>query len=397
MGDTTIIPSAKRQHVGEEIRMEACCVQPDSKLIPERLCQRRSSMENIRYLLPDSKMRDQRRNSRIFAISPTASRDDQVSRRTSLTDFQNLLKNGLPTNSASLRGESTIEGMKVGIFETQGSREGMEDRHDVCISSGNPLSAGHKLPDDLGGHPKHAFFAIYDGHGGTQCADFVHDHLYESLSHNAHLRTNPQQALQESLEQMEREYTHLSEEKDLDGLIGTTVLTALIQNGLLTMASIGDSQAIICRNGRPIKLTYPHTPHNTSECNRITSIGGKIHNGRLSHPSWNPNLIHIGVTRSIGDIYFKNPNFTSGKESGLISTPEITQVTLTSEDSFIFLASDGYWDVVTPQETVAFVTNRGDNNPNDTCRQLTLMAMSRASTDNITTLLIKLNKNENQT
>src|SRR4051812_26913640 len=106
--------------------------------------------------------------------------------------------------------------------------------------------------------------------------------------------------------------------EDLDGLLGSCVCVALIHGNTLYVASVGDSAAILCRKGEHLKLTYPHTPKNKSECKRVLELGGKIkvcnstllahyfQHDRLCHPKWNPSFVNIGVTRAIGDVYFKS-------------------------------------------------------------------------------------------
>jgi serine/threonine protein phosphatase PrpC len=55
-----------------------------------------------------------------------------------------------------------------------------------------------------------------------------------------------------------------------------------------------------------------------------------------------------------GDLPFKHPEFTGGKESGVIAEPEIVQLQLTRDDDFIVIACDGLWDVMTKEEVRAF-------------------------------------------
>lgn len=50
---------------------------------------------------------------------------------------------------------------------------------------------------------------------------------------------------------------------------GTTATVALLRDGIeLVVASVGDSQAILCRKGKPIKLTIDHTPERKDEKER---------------------------------------------------------------------------------------------------------------------------------
>lgn len=94
-------------------------------------------------------------------------------------------------------------------------------------------------------------------------------------------------------------------------------------------------------------MTSLHNLKNEAEKERVLKVGGQIvpHRipamQRLGHPVWNKNLINIGVTRSIGDFYFKDPQFVQDKQSGLIAEPDVTDDVLTTKDEFLIIASDG--------------------------------------------------------
>lgn len=50
---------------------------------------------------------------------------------------------------------------------------------------------------------------------------------------------------------------------------GTTATVALVRDGIeLVVASVGDSRAILCRKGKPMKLTIDHTPERKDEKER---------------------------------------------------------------------------------------------------------------------------------
>jgi protein phosphatase 2C family protein 2/3 len=44
---------------------------------------------------------------------------------------------------------------------------------------------------------KVSFFAIFDGHGGTGCPEFLRDHLHQFVSSSEHFPQNPEQALRQ--------------------------------------------------------------------------------------------------------------------------------------------------------------------------------------------------------
>ena len=48
------------------------------------------------------------------------------------------------------------------------------------------------------------------------------------------------------------------------------------------------------------------------------------------------------MTRSIGD--------KAGREAGVISEPEVLEFSISSEDAFIVIASDGIWEFINNEE-----------------------------------------------
>jgi len=51
--------------------------------------------------------------------------------------------------------------------------------------------------------PKISFFAIYDGHGGSQCADFLKDRLHHLIINRDCFPENPEQAMREGFQEAE--------------------------------------------------------------------------------------------------------------------------------------------------------------------------------------------------
>ncbi|CRH00258.1 protein phosphatase PPM2, putative [Plasmodium relictum] len=152
---------------------------------------------------------------------------------------------------------------------------------------------------------------------------------------------------------------------------GSTALVAVILKGYLIVANAGDSRAIVCFNGNSLGMSTDHKPHLQSEEARIKKAGGYIANGRVDG--------NLNLTRAIGDLHYKRDPFLPQKDQKISAFPEITCVTLTPEDEFLFLACDGIWDCKEGQDIVCFVKTRlekfeeipddavvdnGDNNEN---------------------------------
>jgi len=239
-----------------------------------------------------------------------------------------------------------------------------------------------------------SFFIVCDGHGGIEAADFVNAHLFNKIITQPTFAADPEKAIMQGFADTEEAFVKLATKLEWDGLVGTTVTAVLIMGNFLYVANIGDSEAVICSKGKAKVLTECHSLNNEAERNRIEALGGVIVSDRrgshrLGHPVWNPNYVNIALTRAIGDLYFKSPEYISGRNSGLIAVPYITKWQLTTDDSFMIIASDGFWDVVSYDEAVEMVKVQPHMESERICQQLVEFCKSRNSDDNITVLLVK--------
>ncbi|SBS85836.1 protein phosphatase PPM2, putative [Plasmodium malariae] len=131
---------------------------------------------------------------------------------------------------------------------------------------------------------------------------------------------------------------------------GSTAIVAVILKGYLIVANAGDSRAIVCFNGNSLGMSTDHKPHLQEEETRIKKAGGYISNGRVDG--------NLNLTRAIGDLHYKRDPFLPQKDQKISAFPEVTCVTLTPDDEFLFLACDGIWDCKDGQDVVGFVKTR---------------------------------------
>jgi len=263
--------------------------------------------------------------------------------------------------------------------------EGEEDISQLPVAEAVPVP---RLCDDDG--PRYAFFAVYDGHGGSSCAEYARMNLHNNIATcSAFQEGNIEKAIEEGFLKTEREFA----EEGGDPGCGTTACVIVIHEGILYTGNVGDSKAVMCRKDKSIPLSVPHTLRVPSERDRVGKAGAVTIGDRLAHPVWNPKLINIGVTRALGDQYFKDETFTLGKPSGLIATPEVTKLPLTSADKFVILATDGFWDQLSPQEAVDYVRGGEESSPHAICKKLTDLVKKKSVLsweDNATVILVKL-------
>jgi len=312
---------------------------------------------------------------------------------------QNFMTGAIKSdNHRTRRRDSLICSLSAGSCDSPGKRSKMEDTHWLHLAqkvqneerSSKRMKTAETGPATKNSSPV-SFFLVCDGHGGCEVADYVNAHLYDYITRQGNLEEEPEAAITNGFLQIEAE---LAKDETLDGGIGTTVTAALIIGHTLVVANIGDSEAVICSGGKAVVLTDSHTPANSEEKIRIQSEGGVIIEGRreprLGHPVWNPTYVNLGVTRAIGDFYFKNKEFLGEKKSGLIAMPKITRWNLTTADEFVLIASDGFWNVVSHSEAVDFVSYCLHFNTNTICKALIELGQSRNSKDNITVVLVKM-------
>ncbi|XP_071092127.1 PH domain leucine-rich repeat-containing protein phosphatase 2-like [Haliotis cracherodii] len=141
----------------------------------------------------------------------------------------------------------------------------------------------------------------------------------------------------------------------------------------LCVASVGDTEVVLCRQNSPVCLTRQFTvSHDKGECQRVINSDGIItEDGRISGVTFN--------TRLIGCSYL----FPQ-----VIPSPHITSTTLTSEDQMIIIANQGLWRYMSHQEAVREINDIPD--PVIAAKRLQDLAQGYGSRENIGILVVKL-------
>lgn len=217
--------------------------------------------------------------------------------------------------------------IRAGYSARQGTRLTMEDAHVV-------LPAFEKNA---------ALFAVYDGHGGAQVANFAAQNLHLHIQENLLANSN------ELRETILRDAFAKAEEKIIDKnfISGTTAVVALLENTSLYCAWVGDSRAILIRNGEVIAATQDHKPDMPQERERIEKAGGKIY----KYGVWRSGDYGLAVSRALGDQKVK----CEKGGGGIIATPDILECNVQHNDTLL-LACDGLWDKLSNEKAAATVT-----------------------------------------
>ncbi|KAB5519422.1 hypothetical protein DKX38_023741 [Salix brachista] len=223
------------------------------------------------------------------------------------------------------------------------------------------------------------FIGVYDGHGGPDASRFISDHLFLNLMRHARERgTISEEILRSAFSATEDGFLTLVRRscaiKPLIAAVGSCCLVGVIWRGMLYVANLGDSRAVIASLGRSSKIVAEQLTrdHNAS----LEEVRQEL---KSLHPDdsqivvmkrgvWRIKGI-IQVSRSIGDAYLKRPEFSLDSSFPRFHLPEpIRRPVLTSEpsmysrvllpnDKFVIFASDGLWEQLTNQEAVDIVCN----------------------------------------
>jgi len=268
----------------------------------------------------------------------------------------------------------------VGYADTMGKRPSMED--DMVIVG------------NLRDRDDEDFVAVFDGHGGFQCAEFAQKRLVEVAAglmkesdSNSLDVPKIKEILNQSFAKVEREYIDYIRNAFLLGFgdvskVGACALMTMVYKDQIFVANAGDCRIVLCQQPNPnsstlnaIPLSFDHNAREPFEQSRLSSLfpnepdiivckrpGSCYVKGRLQ------------PTRSLGDAYLKYPEF-NGPPSYLFAkdrargrhipspynppyisaVPEIVTCCLQPEDKFVILGSDGVWDYLTNDDAVKIV------------------------------------------
>ncbi|KAF8658052.1 hypothetical protein HU200_059516 [Digitaria exilis] len=291
--------------------------------------------------------------------------------------------------------EVEVQGEGFCLASRRGVRHAMEDGYGVIIDNNNSIGGGR------GGSQKLAFYGVYDGHGGRAAVDFVADKLGKNVVAALAAASRRQQPPEPRKTSVSEE--DATEEHDVDAVVaairaaylttdseflsqgvrgGACAATAVVKGGDLYVANVGDCRAVLgSRGGVATALTSDHTAGREDERRRIESSGGYVSRG--SSGVWRVQDC-LAVSRAFGDASMK---------PWVTCDPEVTRRRLTPDCRFLVVASDGLWNKVSCQEAVdAVVAGTTSSSSVGSCKELVALARSRGSRDDITVMVVDLQR-----
>eukprot|EP00595_Chromulina_sp_UTEXLB2642_P002617 CAMPEP_0196761802 /NCGR_PEP_ID=MMETSP1095-20130614/1099_1 /TAXON_ID=96789 ORGANISM="Chromulina nebulosa, Strain UTEXLB2642" /NCGR_SAMPLE_ID=MMETSP1095 /ASSEMBLY_ACC=CAM_ASM_000446 /LENGTH=423 /DNA_ID=CAMNT_0042111777 /DNA_START=906 /DNA_END=2177 /DNA_ORIENTATION=- len=328
-------------------------------------------------------------------------------------------KSKLSTSNQSNRWSLQWE---YGSCSKLGPRESNEDRFITIDNSHQLWNDFSSLSNDL-----HGYFAVYDGHCGADAAAYLQENLHVAIINHPLFNSDIVRAITETCIDIDKQFLEICKAKNFAR--GSTAIGVFLRGKELILFNIGDSGAVISKNGKAEEIMQAHKPNRPDETERIAQARGwiteekelffgRLHMMDLSDPivvdkakNLNWVVIHricgeIAVSRSIGDPVYKNfipgavvDEFFSWPEGHdrifmadlIIPTPECTVLTISQSQEFIIIASDGLWDVVNYQEAVDRVCQsfKDDKSPTQASEELSELALRLGSSDNVTVVIVK--------
>ena len=307
-------------------------------------------------------------------------------------------------------------------------KENNEDRVSVCSSVKKPASSKMKV------WPKISYFAVFDGHGGEECSEFLEKNFLNYLVENANFPFDIKLSMIEACQKVEEGFfKEFCKDKIEDSnFSGSCALIAVVFDNKVYLGNIGDSRAImsICGGTKVKQLTMDHKPDNVKEFERALKNGSKIYlddNDDIDRDESKIPFIKdktelekmkvvkeksteekifrvypsdLAVMRTIGDIKAKKKEY-GGIPGTIINIPEIFIYDINGNDEFIVLGCDGIFDDLSNEEVInaawmAYKHRAKEKNydmhesTKEACDLVIRVALEKQTTDNLSCIIIGL-------
>ena len=303
-----------------------------------------------------------------------------------------------------------------------------EDRVSICSLVKKPATTKTKT------WPKISYFAIFDGHGGEECAEFLKNNYLNYLVENANFPFDIKLSMIETFQKIEENFFKLYCKENIDDSdkSGSCALVAVIFDNKIYMANLGDSRAIMSIAGgtKVRQLTLDHKPDNVKEFERALKNGSKVYLDDNDDPDRDETKLEfikdktelekmkeikeeseeekifrvypsdLAVMRTVGDVKAKKKEF-GGIPGTIINIPEIFIFDINSNDDFIVMGCDGIFDDLSNEEVInaawiVFKNRAKEKNydihelSQEACDMIIKVALEKQTTDNLSCIVIGL-------
>ncbi|XP_049383851.1 probable protein phosphatase 2C 78 [Solanum stenotomum] len=231
--------------------------------------------------------------------------------------------------------------------------------------------------------PGATYVGVYDGHGGPQASRFINNNLFPQLQKLALEEGGlSEDVIRKAFDAIEEGFLRLVKQSWLDkpqiASAGSCCLFGAISKDELYVANLGDSRAVLGRRAETgqtgdsavVVAERLSIDHNVG----VEEVRKEV---EALHPDDSHVVVYtrgvwrikgiIQVSRSIGDVYLKKPEFNRDpmfiqygypiplKRAVMSAEPSILIRKIRPEDLFLIFASDGLWDQLSDDEAVDIV------------------------------------------
>jgi serine/threonine protein phosphatase PrpC len=227
---------------------------------------------------------------------------------------------------------------------------------------------------------------VFDGHGGSGCAEYVSTHLQNNLAkildkQKIHDMDKASAAFLQAWGEVENEF--LTEALAKNDMSGSCAVAALVWGKELLIAHCGDCRAVLrTSEGETIQLTKDHRASDPAERIRIETSGGVIIEDRVYGV--------LAPSRSFGDLDMKDTRGVVIAEPDVVKYLVRAYPSTSRKYTFMILASDGVWDVMSSESACDYVSKiLTKNNGNADLAASKLVSMcSKYNQDDVTAAVI---------
>lgn len=237
--------------------------------------------------------------------------------------------------------EGEIPELRYAASSMQGWRMSMEDAH-ICHPNIKP-----------GVH----LFAVFDGHGGREVAQFCALRFVDTLKANAAFNEGrfpdalretflavdvdlEKPDLQQLLRSLRSDPEHTSQ-----SYAGCTANVCLLTPETIFCANAGDSRALLFDGKTVTPLSHDHKPDHEIEKKRITAAGGYVADGRVNE--------NLNLSRAIGDLEYKKNAAVGPEDQVITALPDVIEVRRDRAHRFLLMGCDGIWETLSTEQICA--------------------------------------------
>mmetsp|Transcript_104955 Transcript_104955/g.185400 ORF Transcript_104955/g.185400 Transcript_104955/m.185400 type:complete len:622 (-) Transcript_104955:128-1993(-) len=269
---------------------------------------------------------------------------------------------------------------RVGMAEMNGWRASMEDAHVVFMRD------------------KWGFFGVFDGHGGSQCSNFIARRFVEELEKDGAPQDDA--ALVSLALRLDREFLQT---KQSSGSTGTFAILHAPEGDeaqyRVRVGNLGDSRVLLGRadgtmvegKGTDGGLTTDHKPDHPDEKARIERTGGFVqHIQGVARVN-----ADLAMSRAFGDGQYKQTGDPQKSDHPVSAYPELTTISCDPTD-FLVLVCDGISEGDFPNREVIKLAAEGLRNsgaksdPGSVAATVCHKALQSGSKDNLSCMIVQL-------